>query len=407
MVFEIRLSNFFSIKDEICLDLRAAKRQSAQTRSLASNVFNHNKTQLLKSVAIYGANASGKSNIVKAIQFCIKMILNSHNHNENDTLNFMPYKFDNYDKKPSCFFIHFVCNDIEYEYSFCVTTSEIITESLYYYPKGRRALLYERDERKGTDKKGTYKFAQELKRPFDIANNTSRKTLFLSRASNLGRDWAQNLYRFFNEEFLFNLNYSVTQETLLTVKDDILKALRIADFDIVDFQTENVMIPTESVSFTINGSKTPEIVQKQELVPQLIIKTYHKQNPDIPFNLKIEESEGTRKIFYLMVVLTEIIKTGKILLIDELDRNLHPLLVKYIVSMFHNSEKAQILFTTHNTNLLNMKEMRKDQIYFVNKKRDGSSDLYSLFDFKDFRENMDVEKAYMQGRFDAIPFIAQ
>ena len=107
----------------------------------------------------------------------------------------------------------------------------------------------------------------------------------------------------------------------------------------------------------------------------------------------------------MMLTILNIIKGNKILLIDEISMGLHVNLVEYILNLFHKSESAQLIFSTHNTNLLNMRKLRKDQVYFVNKRDDGSSEMYSLFDFKDFRENMDAEKAYLQGRFDAIPYI--
>jgi AAA15 family ATPase/GTPase len=106
-----------------------------------------------------------------------------------------------------------------------------------------------------------------------------------------------------------------------------------------------------------------------------------------------------------MLTVIDIVKNNKILLIDEIETSLHSKIVEYIVELFHASNSAQIIYTTHNTNLLNLDKLRKDQIYFVNKRDDGSSDLYSLFDYKDFRDTMDVEKAYLQGRFDAIPYI--
>ena len=106
-----------------------------------------------------------------------------------------------------------------------------------------------------------------------------------------------------------------------------------------------------------------------------------------------------------MLSIIDAVKNGKILLIDEIENSLHNKIVEYIIELFHASRSAQLIFMTHNTNLLNLKKLRKDQIYFVNKRDDGSSDLYSLFDYKDFRDSMDVEKAYLQGRFDAIPYI--
>jgi AAA15 family ATPase/GTPase len=163
-------------------------------------------------------------------------------------------------------------------------------------------------------------------------------------------------------------------------KTQFLKALRIADSDIVD-------------------------IDSHALVSQLKITTYHRNNPAIPFDFYTEESSGTQILFNMMLTILDIIKGNKLLLIDEIETSLHTKLVEYIIAMFHHSESAQLIYTTHNTYLLDTNKLRKDQIYFVNKRSDGSSDLYSLFDYKDFRENMDLEKAYLQGRFDAIPYI--
>ena len=107
----------------------------------------------------------------------------------------------------------------------------------------------------------------------------------------------------------------------------------------------------------------------------------------------------------MMLTILDIVKNNKILLIDEIETQLHIKLVEYIIGLFNKSESAQLIYTTHNTYLLNSNKLRKDQIYFVNKRDDGSSDLYSLFDYKDFRDGLDAEKAYLQGRFDAIPDI--
>jgi AAA15 family ATPase/GTPase len=106
-----------------------------------------------------------------------------------------------------------------------------------------------------------------------------------------------------------------------------------------------------------------------------------------------------------MLTILDVIKNNKILLVDEIEMSLHTKIVEYIIELFNASKSAQLIYSTHNTNLLNLDKLRKDQIYFVNKKEDGSTDLYSLFDYKDFRDTMDVEKAYLQGRFDAIPYI--
>ena len=137
------------------------------------------------------------------------------------------------------------------------------------------------------------------------------------------------------------------------------------------------------------------------------LKTFRKNNPDIAFDFETEESEGTKTLFRMMLSIIDIIHKGKMLFIDEIDTSLHTHLVEYIINMFNDSEHAQLVYTTHNTHLLNTDFQRRDQVYFVNKREDGSSDLYSLYDFKDFRDSYDMEKAYLQGRFDAIPYLSK
>ena len=146
MLLKIELENFFSIKDKICIDFTAANINTAASKTLADNVIDWNGTKVLKTIGLFGHNASGKSNIIKAIRFCCSLILDSHNHNAGVVFNFMPFKFDGCDKKPSRFLIDFVCENIEYEYSFFLTRTEILEEALYYYPNDRRAKLFIRDE---------------------------------------------------------------------------------------------------------------------------------------------------------------------------------------------------------------------------------------------------------------------
>lgn len=405
MVIEIRLSNFFSIKEEVVLDLRAGKIKTQKTQGLQANTFAYNDDQLLKSVVIYGANASGKSNIIKAIRFCASMILFSHTHNENVIFNFMPFKFEGYSSKPSTFQIRFVIKGIEYEYSYSLTRTEIITEELYYYPNGRRAKVFSRNERLGKEKSDMYNFTSVIRKPMDVAENTSRKTLFISRASQMDREIPKEIFRFFNESFV--LGYLGFNDLSIEVlynenKAILLRALQIADSDIVDIKMRKETRPGKNANIDLVSNQVSiENIQQQ----QLVLTTFHKSNPSIAFDFSTEESAGTKLLFNFMLTIINVIKNNKILLIDEIEKSLHTKIVEYIIGLFHASESAQIIYTTHNTNLLNLDNLRKDQIYFVNKKSDGSSDLYSLFNYKDFRDTMDVEKAYLQGRFDAIPYI--
>lgn len=380
MILLFRLNNIFSFRDETTLDLQAAKIQTEKGKALSGNMFPAAGGQVLKSVSVFGANASGKSNVIKGIKACVDMIRNSHTYNENTIFAVAPFKFDGYDKNPSSFFVRFIIDGIEYEYSFSMTRTEILTEQLFYYPRGRRSLVFSRDESKGPDKKNIYEFKQAIKRPMDVAANTSRKTLFISRASQMDRDIAKRVFRFFSEDVVLDYKESAMpiDSFIKTRKEQILEILNTADSDIVDIK--------------IQGNA---------------LKTFHRGNPDIAFDFDTEESEGTKTLFQMMLSMIDIIRNGRTLLIDEIDTSLHPHLVEYIINLFNNSDNAQLIYTTHNTHLLNTDFQRRDQVYFVNKREDGCSDLYSLYDFKDFRDTFDMEKAYLQGRFDAVPYLSR
>ena len=406
MLLKIKLSNFYSFKDEVTLDLRAGTIKTKKAKEdLASNTFSHNDEEMLKTVAIYGANASGKSNLIKTIRFCNSLIFLSHTHNENTVFNFKPFKFDGYSEKPSTYFINFINEGVEYEYSFSITNSEIITEELYHYPKGRRAKVFTRDEQLGGLKNDKYSFGTVIKRPLDVAENTSNKTLFISRASQMDRDIPKSIFRYFSERFILGYQgYNATSLSGLIdlEKNLLLEVLQIADSDIIDIELikEKRKAHTLGIDLSISDIK---ITNKEDVLFKL--RTYHKANPKIPFDFDTEESDGTKKMFSIFLTILDIIRNDKILLIDEIETSLHTTIIEFIISMFNTGSKAQLIYSTHNTNLLNLNKLRKDQIYFANKKDDYSSELYSLFDYKDFRETMDVEKAYLQGRFDAISIL--
>jgi len=405
MVLEIRISNFFSIKDEIVLDLRAANLKSHNTKALSDNVFEFNHSQVLKTLAIYGANASGKSNIIRAIRFCNALVFESHLHNEDTVYNFQPFKFNGFDKKPSSYFIRFVSNNIEYEYSFSLTRFKIVTESLYYYPKGRIKEIFTRDERLGKTKKEKYSFGDQIKRPLDVAENTSDKTLYISRASQMDREIGKEIFNYFHRTFILQyVGFGVSMiETLSNAhKKRLIEALKIADSDIVDVSIRVLKKPGKNINADL---KSLTVTVEDIVQDHLEIKTFHKASPKLPFDFLTEESQGTIKLFFIMLTLLDVVKNNKVLLIDEIEESLHPKIMEYIFNIFRSGEKAQLICTTHNSRFLDLKKFRKDQIYFTNKKSDASTDLYSLYDYSDFRDTMDLEKAYLQGRFDAIPIL--
>lgn len=394
MILKIEFENFFSIRDRVRIDFRAANINTALTKELSHNVMEWKGVPILKSVGLFGPNASGKSNILKAINFCCRMILDSHLHNEGVVFNFEPFKFDGWQDKPSEFLIDFVCDDVEYEYSFELTKNRILSESLYYYPVGRRAKVFVRDAN------GKYSFGTGVfNKPADVVLNTSDKNLFLSRASSMNRELAQKLYRYFMNQFilgLVNVNEMVVLDSFNTYKKVILKALEICDTDITDIEArkEQIYAPVA-------------VLGQVELkhIDVLKFKTFHRNNKDVMFDMDMEESDGTRKLFQILLRLLDVVKNRKGIMLDEFDQSLHTRLADFILDLIHASESSQLLFTSHNTNLIDVKRLRRDQIVFVNKSERGATEVYSLYDFKDFRENMDAEKGYIQGRFDAVPYV--
>jgi uncharacterized protein len=396
MILKIEFENFFSIRDQVRIDFRAANINTALSRELEHNVMQWGGVSILKSVGLFGPNASGKSNIIKAIAFCCRMILDSHLYNEGTEFNFEPFKFEGYQEKPSKFLIDFVCEGIEYEYSFSLTKSSILTESLYHYPVGRRAKVFIRNA------DGQYSFGTgTISKPTDVVLNTSSKNLFLSRASSMNRELAQKLYRYFMSQFLLglvNVNEVAVLNSFNTYKKVILKALEMCDTDITDIEVRK-----EQMAMPVTKSEQEGAIFK--LVDVLKFKTFHRNQKDIMFDLDMEESNGTRKLFQILLRLLEVVRGKKAIMMDEFDTSLHIRLADFILDLIHASESSQLLFSSHNTNLIDVKRLRRDQIVFVNKTEEGATETYSLYDFKDFRESMDAKKGYIQGRFDAVPYV--
>ena len=394
MILKIEFENFYSIKDCIRIDFRAGNINTSLARELRHNVMEWKGIPVLKTVGLFGPNASGKSNILKAINFCCRMILDSHLNNEGVVFDFEPFKFDGYQDKPSKFLIDFVCDDVEYEYSFELTKNRILSESLYYYPVGRRAKVFVRDSN------GKYSFGTGvINKPNDVVLNTSNKNLFLSRASSMNRELAQKLYRYFMNQFLLglvNVNEMVVLDSFNTYKKVILKALEICDTDITDIEARKEQIYAPAAVLGQVEMKAVDVLK---------FKTFHRNQKDVIFDMDMEESDGTRKLFQILLRLLDVVRNRKGIMLDEFDQSLHTRLADFILDLIHASESSQLLFTSHNTNLIDVKRLRRDQIVFVNKSEQGATEVYSLYDFKDFRENMDAEKGYIQGRFDAVPYV--
>lgn len=377
MILRISLENFYSIADEITIDFAAAGFRG-KSEVKAENLLHHGGEDYLNIVGVFGANASGKSNIFKAIAFCRNLILTSQSNTATTVLDYQPFKF--WYSRPSTFTMDFVCEGMRYLYSFSLMQNRIIAESLYHYPKGRKARIFERDsEGKYIHKKGA------IPLPSAVETGTGPATLFLSRASSMNRELAEKIYRMFKcdiatELSSYDLN-EIDYDYMERIRPTLLRALEVCDSDIIDIR------------------KTSDQEGRSKLI------TYHRENPQIPFDFDKEESAGTKRLVEIILAFLSHSCKDCTMLFDEFDLKLHPRLAEFILDIVRDSHSMQLLFSSHNHELLSLEHMRRDQFVFVNKLQNGRSDVYSLYDYTDFKPGMDLQKAYRNGMFDAVPYL--
>lgn len=378
MIICLRIKNFYSLRDDAVLDFTADFSNRKSQESFPENLIEFSGNKFVNIIGLFGSNAAGKSNIIKAIDYCRTLILTSHLNNEGDELNYAPFKFSN--GNPSEFYIDFTADGIEYEYSFQLNEGKIISEELYYYPYKRRSRIFSRTN------SYTYQFKKGvIQRPNEVVANTGPKTLFLSRASSMNRQIAQAVYRFFLNEIVIGLGSfdlsKISVNEFECNKKILLKGLEISDSDIVD-------------------------VKIIETVPgQYLLQSFHRENPNIPFDFIKEESEGTKRLMSMLMLILNKITIGATFFLDEFDLKLHLRLSEFILNLIRASGKSQLVFTSHNPLLIDKDSLRPEQIVLVNKQADGNSEFTPLSDFEGIAKISDPRKAYLQGRFDSVPYI--
>lgn len=377
MIISLRLTNFYSMRDDAVLDFTAEATSRTSTKTLPENLIEFSGDHFVNIIGLFGSNAAGKSNIIKAIDFCRRLVLESHLNNEGSEFDFEPFKFDA--DKPSEFYIDFVTEGVEYEYSFTLYNGQVQKESLYYFPNKRRAKVFTRDNVVTyTHRKGT------IRRPTEVENNTGDKTLFLSRASSMNRPLAQIVYRFFLNEMVVGIGgfdiSKLSRKDFVINKDRLLKAFEVSDSDIID------------------------ISMADDPMGRVRLQTFHRENPSIAFDFEKEESDGTKRLFSIMLMLLKKSNVGAAVFLDEFDLKLHLRLAEFILDIIRASSGAQMVFTSHNPLLIDMTKLRKEQIVFVTKQHDGNSEFIPLSDYE-IGKNTDILKAYLQGRFDAVPYV--
>lgn len=380
----------------------------------AVNTFN-----LLRSAAIYGANASGKSNLLSAVAAMREIVMHSAaSKQRGDSISVTPFLLDDAtEDQPSEFEIIFIKDSVRYQYGFAATKERIYGEWLFAYPHGRPQRWFVRS---WDAKKQKYEWElggnlQGEKQTW--LKSTRNNALFLSTAVLLNSEQLQPLYDWFSDTLriinLGGINPGYSARLCGDgKKEDILKFLIAADIGINDISIEEKNFDPSDLPSEM-PEPMREAIAKEMKDKQLVeIKTIHETETGkkVVFDFD-EESDGTQKLFSFAGPFLDTLKEGRVLFIDELHDNLHPSLVKYLVGLFHNPDinvnNAQLIFTTHETSVLSQEVFRRDQIWFCEKDDGQSTHLYPLTDFKPRKGRENLELAYLSGRYGALPYIRE
>ncbi len=413
MLIEFRVENYRSLRDEQALTLEAGRiGESSDPRP--RGVAGHGES-LLPAAVIYGANASGKSNVLAALAFMREAVILSHRQWEPEGgIPRTAFAWGDKRNESSMFEASFLVEGTKYVYGFSVDDEAVVEEWLFAWPNNRKQVWFEREGDR-------FKFGEHMQGPNDAVEEVTRpNALFLSAAAQHGHKQLRPLYSWFrgilpvnvpgrgypmfHAEFISEIFPSSDHGQLSLFEsdeaDDTLAArigqlLKAADIGIVD----------------IKSAVDKEEHQGRTFRRRRILLQHQAGDDDSWLHLE-EESEGTKTLFQMAPSVFQALDSGGLLLVDELESSLHPSLGLAIVKMFNspktNPKNAQIVFTTHDTNLLGTTlgepPLRRDQVWFTEKDKEGASRLYPLTDYKP-RKAENLERGYLQGRYGAIPFL--
>ncbi len=417
MIIELVVENFRSIKTKQTFSLT-----KSISDELVENTFDPqvlSTSPLLRSAVIYGANAAGKSNFIKAVKAMREIVVNSaKNIQRGDELPITHFKLcDSTIGKPTEFEVLFIADRIKYQYGFSVTSERVMEEWLYAFPKSRPQRWFIRAFDKDKDeyvwdfssffmgKKQTWK------------DSTRSNSLFLSTAVMLNSEQLKPVYDWFMKTLKiagidgWSGAYTAELCTEEVGKKDVLKFLNSADLDINDLKLESKKIDSSDFPGDMPSDIKAHLLKELESKEFIDVKTVHKtsQGKEVLFDLD-DESDGTRKIFSFAGPWIDTLKNGKVLFIDELHASLHPHIVKFLVNLFHNNKtnpkNAQLIFTTHETSILDQDVFRRDQVWFCKKEKNQTTEIYPLTDFSPRKGAENLEKSYLSGRYSALPVVS-
>lgn len=414
MLIEFRVRNFRSIRDEQVLSMVASKDKSM----LGANTLETGVKAapvVLRSAAIYGANASGKSNLIKSLQYMRAVVMDSATLlKPGQPFKVQPFRLDKSSMNtPTEFEVTFLLGDVRYQYGFTMTQERIVSEYLLVYKSFKPQKWFERYIDDETNKE-VYEFGLGLKGGKSTWEGATRNNaLFLSTAVQLNSLQLRPVYEWFaNQLVIYNEMSPLSQEKSVemlkdpAVCEEVCNFLDAADTSIEKIDVETKKVPGHSFKLDFSSGKT-EVVERD--IEQNQLRFYHSTSYGrAVFELQ-DESSGTRNLLFLTGPVLEVLKTGKTLIIDEIDTSLHPLLVRELVRLFHKPEiniaGSQLVFTTHDTSLLDAPDLfRRDQIWFAEKDASQSTTLVGLSEFSP-RKKEAIERGYLMGRYGGVPFL--
>ena len=419
MLVEFRLRNFRSYAAEKRLSLVAGTGTELPDNRMTIQGFA--SFPLLRSAAIYGANASGKSNLIQAFNFFQYLVLqSSETRLEGHGIPVQPFMLDlKLAKKPSEFEITFLLDGVRHQYGFIVSPERVFEEWLTVYPKGKPQEWFHRVV--GASGKSEWSFSRTHMRgdKIQLADRTRANALFLSVAAQWNHPQIKTIYAWFQHQIrVLPRQISTMADTRKQLFTDAkfchwtAEILRAADIGISglaakrrEVNLKDLGLPSE-ISADMRDYLTRELL-KELTVDVRIRRRVPDSGAEIEWDLR-HESDGTQRMLELLGPIWDILQKGSVLIMDELDTSLHAFITRALVRLFNNPETnpkgAQLVFTTHDTSLLDLTIFRRDQIWFTDKDKSGASELYSLQDYSP-RKGEAIQKGYLLGRYGAVPMI--
>ena len=410
MLIQFAVANYRSIRDEATLSLVAGPGGEHRERNVRTPVMQGDvrATPLLRTAAIYGANAAGKTNLIRALDAMREVVVGSSRTDAE--LPVTPFLLNaEHNGQPTRFEVSCIAAGVRYQYGFSATRDMVVGEWLYAWPRGRPQLWFKRQRANAGEP--AFQFGGKLLGDRDVWRRATRdNALFLSTAATLNSTQLRPLYDWFKTRLHvvgiggWSASYSA-QCAQGERKAAVVSFLQTADLAVSDLRVVEREI-TEDVIPDELPSEMKKVILGQRVHDVHLV---HQDPAGRPVELDLdEESDGTQKMFALAGPWVDVLEEGHVAVVDELHDNLHPMLVRYLVERFHEavlSSDAQLVFSTHDTSILSQDVFRRDQIWFCERNARHETELVPLSDFRPRKGIENLERGYLAGRYGAVPYI--